>query len=91
MESTDVGAVSVRRIGARAMSARKMSRDALTVRPPKAAHGQFTRYRGGKARTTIGRGHVTLKVSQQLPDKTTYYEARAGKRDQQTWVERVVE
>lgn len=34
IESADVGAVSVRRIGDRAMSAKKMSRDALTARAP---------------------------------------------------------
>ena len=34
IESVDVGMVSVRRMGARAMRARKMSRDALTTRAP---------------------------------------------------------
>lgn len=35
IESVDVGAVSVRRMGARAMSTRNMSRDALTMRAPR--------------------------------------------------------
>lgn len=35
IESADVGAVSVRRMGARAMSTRNMSKDALTVRAPR--------------------------------------------------------
>jgi hypothetical protein len=34
IELADVGMVSVRRMGARAMSIRKMSRDALTTRAP---------------------------------------------------------
>lgn len=34
IESADVGAVSVRRMGARAIRMRNMSRDALTVRAP---------------------------------------------------------
>jgi len=34
IESADVGAVRVRRMGDRAMSARKMSRDALIARAP---------------------------------------------------------
>jgi hypothetical protein len=78
-------------MGARAMSARKMRRDALTVRAPDAEHDQLAIELEGKGRTTFGRSGIALEVPHQLPDETTPDETCAGKGDQQTWVERVVE
>jgi len=85
-ESADVGAVGVQRMGASAMSARKTSRDTLTVRAPVISSRRLSSV-DEELRTTIGGG----MVARQLPDEAHYDEARARECKKQTWVERVVE
>ncbi len=60
------------------MSARKTSRDALTVRAPVMLHQLVRKYRvDQEARTTVGERVIALELARQLPDEATDDEARA--------------
>jgi hypothetical protein len=77
IESADVGAVSVRRMGDRAISARKMSRDALIARAPTVHRGLSVLLLNqgdntiSRERTTIGKSapcRIPPEVFHALPN-----------------------
>ena len=67
IESADVGAVSVQRTGDRAMSARKMSRDALIARAPAVQYRLSSVQSLSQGDSTISEERTTIGRSAPCP------------------------
>jgi hypothetical protein len=82
-------------MGARAMSAKKMSRDALTVRALDAAHDQLSRltrsWIAEEKHARLRKRRHRSRSAPSAPKRDNAYEACAGKGERQTRVEHVVE